>query len=136
MYREHPNIEHLREMANRNLEQFIHYTYRLCLFNSYLWDEITLLNPKIQHLENLLAKNSTNSSMPPSTDGFKRQLKTKSLRKKSDKAPGAQKGHKGSTLEMRDKPDEIIHHKLNECPVCKKVSVQKSGIRTRRVEFI
>jgi len=112
MYREHPNIEHLREMANRNLEQFIHYTYRLSLFNTALWDEVTQLHPKIQHLEILLAKNSTTSSMPPSTDGLKRQLKTKSLREESDKKPGAQKGHKGSTLEMGDKPDEIIHQKI------------------------
>ncbi len=48
--------------------------------------------------------NSKNSSKPPSQDP-NREKKPKS---KSEKKPGAQKGHKGTTLKKVDKPDHII----------------------------
>ncbi|WP_341274316.1 IS66 family transposase [Clostridium beijerinckii] len=61
-------------------------------------------------------QNSNNSSKPPSTDGFKK--KTKSLRTKSDKKPGGQEGHEGSTLELSDNPDEIEIHGVDKCDIC------------------
>lgn len=120
MYREQPNKEHLREMMERNPDQFIHYVYRINDFNNSLLDTVNQLSARIKNLEDQISKNSSNSSKPPSTDGFKRQNKTKSMRKKSGKKPGAQNGHKGSTLKMVDIPDEIVTHELYECPVCNK----------------
>ena len=52
---------------------------------------------------NFLGLNSRNSSKPPSTDPNRK----KASRKKSDKKPGGQKGHKGTTLEKVDDPDVI-----------------------------
>ncbi len=52
------------------------------------------LKAKVKTLEDKLAINSTNSSKPPSKDDFK-ATKDRSLRKKSDKKPGGQPGHKG-----------------------------------------
>jgi transposase len=70
---------------------------------------------KIKSLEDKLSKNSRNSSKPPSTDTKK---KTRSLRGKSDKPVGGQKGHKGSTLRMVKNPDQVIIHPVNECKSC------------------
>ena len=112
MYKEQPSKEHLREMADRNLDQFIHYVYRLNDNNNRLTDLVNQLADRIKYLEDQISKNSSNSSKPPSSDGFKRQNKTKSMRKKSGKKAGGQKGHKGSTLKMVDIPDDVVHDML------------------------
>jgi len=62
-------------------------------------------------------KNSNNSSLPPSKDE-NRLPKNQSLRSKSEKSTGGQKGHKGKTLEMVNNPDEIIHHVPCQCEHC------------------
>ena len=54
------------------------------------------LNATIKELREQLNKNSGNSSKPPSTDGFKKV--NKSLREKSGKKRGGQKGHQGTHL--------------------------------------
>ncbi len=63
-----------------------------------------------------LKKDSHNSHNPPSQD--KGTIKRKSLRVKSGRKSGGQKGHKGRTLHQRENPDEI--HKLvsNNCSRC------------------
>jgi transposase len=71
---------------------------------------------RIQALEDQVAKNSGNSSKPPSSDGLKK--KPRSLREKGQRQAGGQKGHKGKTLEMVLQPDHIIHHALLKCPHC------------------
>jgi predicted nuclease with TOPRIM domain len=56
-------------------------------------------NARIKELEGQAAKDSHNSSKPPSTDGFKEpKRKTQSLRGKSGKKNGGQPGHVGKTL--------------------------------------
>jgi transposase len=52
-------------------------------------------------------KNSDNSSIAPSTD-INKKKKNQSLRQKSDKKSGGQRGHKANTLYQSDQPDEII----------------------------
>jgi hypothetical protein len=54
-----------------------------------------------------LDQNSQNSNKPPSTDTFVRK-KTQSDEKKSDRLPGGQKGHPGSTLKTFDSPHESL----------------------------
>lgn len=74
---------------------------------------------RIKELEEQLAKNSHNSSKPPSSDGLKKgSPKPRSLRGKSDKKSGGQKGHKGHTLKQSDTPDNVIKHKLLDCQHC------------------
>src|SRR5665647_1377069 len=57
---------------------------------------------KIHELEARLAKNSSNSSKPPGSDGLRKPIKPTSERGKSGKKPGGQKGRIGKTLEQVD----------------------------------
>ncbi len=73
---------------------------------------------EIQLLEDQLAKNSRNSSKPPSSDGLKKVPRTRSLRPKAQRPNGGQKGHQGHTLRMVDEPDYTVVHTANTCPHC------------------
>ncbi len=53
----------------------------------------------------LIKKDSHNSSLPPANDIIK---KNQSLRSKSIRKPGGQKGHKGHTLQFSETPDTTI----------------------------
>ncbi|WP_371873925.1 DUF6444 domain-containing protein [Dictyobacter arantiisoli] len=55
-----------------------------------------------------MAKDSHNSSLPPSSDHFSRQRKSSSLRTRSGKKAGGQPSHQGQTLEMSALADEIV----------------------------
>ena len=70
----------------------------------------------MQELEARLAKDSHNSSKPPSSDGLAR--KTRSLRKKSGRKPGGQIGHRGETLRLVATPDAVVEHRPACCPDC------------------
>src|SRR3984893_13712303 len=61
---------------------------------------------RLNELEAKLEKDSHNSSKPPSSDGPKR--KPKSLRGASGAKPGAQPGHKGTTLKRVAQPHRIV----------------------------
>ena len=74
------------------------------------------LEERIKALEDQQKKNSRNSSKPPSGDGFGKR--TKSLRKKSERASGGQKGHPGRTLEWREAVDEVVNHTVSVCEGC------------------
>ena len=68
----------------------------------------------IHHLQARLIKNSTNSHKPPSTDGYIKPS-PKSLRQKSGRQSGGQKGHPGHSLTAVDKPNHTVVHKLTRC---------------------
>lgn len=57
-------------------------------------------------------RNSTNSSMPPSSD-IGREPRNNSLRKFSGKKPGGQTGHKGTILKMIAISDLTEIHNLH-----------------------
>jgi transposase len=80
-------------------------------------ETIQRLQERVQALEDQLAKNSSNSGKPPSSDGLKKP-RNRSLRRPSGKRSGGQPGHKGTTLEMRDHPDHLQVHRLRCCQHC------------------
>ncbi|WP_407724850.1 DUF6444 domain-containing protein [Ruminococcus sp. JL13D9] len=77
---------------------------------------IAELNATIKELREQLNKNSGNSSKPPSSDGFKKV--NKSLREKSGKKRGGQKGHQGTHLAVLAEPDKIHRHMHADCSAC------------------
>lgn len=95
---------------------------------------IRALEARIQALEDQIAKNSGNSSKPPSSDGLKRKTK-RSLRRPSGKKNGGQKGHKGHRLESVADPDETVVHAVEECEQCQAAleAVDVSEYKKRQV---
>src|SRR5438270_8023776 len=92
-------------------------------------------NARIKHLEGQAAKDSHNSSKPPSTNGFKEPVrKTQSLREKSGKQSGGQPGHPGSTLMMVPQPDQRILLTPEHCQQCHQDLSQASLCRSERVQ--
>ncbi len=73
-----------------------------------------------EQVRDLLAQkntNSTNSSKPPSSDGYGKP-KPKSQRKKTGKKPGGQAGHTGETLQQVSEPDVIQEYGVDRCEEC------------------
>jgi hypothetical protein len=87
---------------------------------------IHALEERVQSLENQLAKNSRNSSKPPSSDGYKKPA-PKSLRKKGKRKSGGQPGHTGHTLAMADNPDHTEVHRVKECEHCGRSMADQSA---------
>ena len=88
-----------------------------------LTDQSQALTEQVQALVNLMqAKNKiniTNSSIPPSKEGYSKPNRNRSLREPSSRKPGAQKGHKGNGLakmacDIVDRKD----HYPKECLCC------------------
>jgi len=83
-------------------------------------DLIIQLYERVQALEAQLAKNSQNSSKPPSSDGIRKPLKTTSLREKSGKKQGGQPRHSANNLKINPNPDLIEYYKVVHCEHCGK----------------
>jgi transposase len=79
-------------------------------------EQIAALLERVQELEARLAKDSHNSSKPPSSDGLAR--KTKSLRRRSGRKPGGQLGHRGETLHLVATPDLVVEQRPTVCAGC------------------
>src|SRR5258708_5922543 len=92
-------------------------------------------NARIKQLEGQVAKDSHNSSKPPSTNGFKEPLrKTASLREKSGKKSGGQPGHAGKTLMMVEHPDQTVLLTAEQCHCCQRDISEVSPCRKERVQ--
>jgi transposase len=96
-----------------------------------LLQAIAILAKRVQELEDKLAKNSHNSSKPPSSDGMNKPKRTRSLRKSSGKKSGAQAGHPGHGLKLVEKPDKVKRYQIEVCSQCQ-ASLEKTAIK--RVE--
>jgi transposase len=81
-----------------------------------LRQQVAQMAVRVHALEDQLAKNSRNSSKPPSSDGLKK--KPKSLREKGKRQSGGQAGHPGETLKMVREPHHIRVHEISHCPDC------------------
>ena len=76
------------------------------------------LKARMAELERRLELNSSNSGKPPSSDGLKKPARVTSLRERSSKKPGGQKGHKGETLRQVTDPNEVVDHCPSACSMC------------------
>ncbi len=111
--------QRLREQVAERDERIQQQDSRLgqqSLLIEQLQAQIASLTQYVKDLQDRLAKDSHNSSLPPSSDRFVRQ--PKSLRKKSEKPSGGQKGHPGTTLQFSQTPDEVIEHRVSVCASC------------------
>jgi len=71
--------------------------------------KIMKLEAEIARLKAQIDKNSSNSSKPPSQDGFK---KIQNSREKSGRKSGGQPGHRGSYMELPKNLDELVEKGL------------------------
>ncbi len=98
--------------------------------------EIERLRAEVAELRRRLEMDSSNSSKPPSSDGLKKKPRLLgSLRGRSGKASGGQRGHKGDTLRRTATPDRVVKHEAQTCLHCRArltVSMQ-TGAETRQV---
>jgi transposase len=83
-----------------------------------LVQKVSFLEQRVKELEAQLHKNSHNSHKPPSADGMRTPKRTQSLRRPSERPPGGQEGHEGTTLKMRANPDTVIRHRVRRCCRC------------------
>ena len=90
-----------------------------------LIDLVLAQEARLATLERRLGLNSENSSKPPSSDGLNKPpagknkgRRTTSLREKSGRKPGGQKGHKGWTLRQVAEPDRTADHFPEACRHC------------------
>jgi transposase len=102
--------------------------------NAALRHQVQALLARVQELEGQLAKDSHNSSKPPSSDGLRR--KPKSLREKSGKQRGGQPGHPGHQVSLVATPDQVETHRAVQCEACQQElpSDAPSWIERRQVQ--
>ena len=77
---------------------------------------IEQLTARVAELERRLARNSRNSSQPPSADGP--AVPSRRSRRGSGRKPGKQPGAPGHALTLVDDPDEIVEHVPGCCRNC------------------
>jgi transposase len=99
--------------------------------NVALRAECQLLREEVQSLKEQAAKDSHNSSKPPSSDGLAKP-KPKSLRPPSDRLTGGQPGHPGHTLHMVVKPDHTVRHAIEHCKNCGRSLAKQAPDRVER----
>lgn len=99
--------------------------------NNAMSETIKELQETIRELQRQLNQNSQNSSKPPSSDGFNKPT-PQSLRQKSGKKQGGQKGHQGSHMSIPHEPDEFRKHLPKRCMSCPHLNecVQRGNVFT------
>lgn len=90
------------------------------------------MQEEIRLLKN--GRKSHTSSTPPSQD-IGRSNK-KNSREKSSRKNGGQAGHQGTTLEMKENPDEVVEHRPNFCKQCGEALVMDASTLVSRKQEV
>jgi len=99
--------------------------------------ETAALRSENQALRGRLAKDSHNSSKPPSSDGPGTPKRVpKSLRGVSGRRPGGQPGHPGASLTLVESPDAVVVHRPAACTRCGHDLGAATVLRTERRQVI
>ncbi len=81
--------------------------------------QILALQAEVAELRRRLGLDSSTSSKPPSSDGLRKKPRVAgSLRGRSGKPSGGQKGHQGGTLRQVADPDAVVRHEACACGHC------------------
>jgi transposase len=103
---------------------------------------VAVQQSQIAELQARLGANSSNSSRPPSSDGYakphadSKDNKKRSLRRSLGRKQGGQEGHEGAHLERVEVPDERVAHEPQRCGGCDgdlADAEQLEGAETRQV---
>ena len=106
-----------RTLENKTVE--LHYAHQQSAVLQARLRELEQLIESDEPLPQLIKRDSHNSNLPPALDEpWNKPLRTRSLRKKSNRAVGAQPGHRGTTLRQVADPDHIVVHSLAACSAC------------------
>lgn len=101
------DLPHALRMIDDLLEVMEHFQVRI--------EELEAENKR---LRDQLHLDSSNSSLPPSSDKGRGGRATRSLRTSSGWKPGGQSGHPGTALKPVAQPDHIIVHPVSGCGGC------------------
>ncbi len=93
-------------------------------------ETIARLEARVAELEGRLAKDSHNSSKPPTSDGLGRR--PRGQRTPSGKRSGGQVGHAGQTLAVVAVPDAVVRHVPERCARCQQPLAAAGTVVERR----
>lgn len=81
-----------------------------------LFDRVAEQGEQLEKVQRRLGQNSRNSSLAPSSD--RGPVPKRPARKKSERKPGGQPGHEGTSRSLVDDPDETVEHRPRSCRKC------------------
>ena len=126
-------IERLERQIDEQAKLIAAQSERLAILEP-LEAKVVELEKTIEYLKAQLGRNSSDSSLPPSRDMKAPKPSPKSLRTKSNRKAGGQKGHKGSHIELPHEPNEYVQHWPTECMTCPKFAecAQNAKVQSSR----
>ena len=124
-----PTEEEIRCVARQGEDAVVELFYEL--INNWV-GMLHQLEERVQILEDQLAKNSSNSGKPPSSDGMKKKPTKRGMRKPSGKKSGGQPGHEGHTLKAVTNPERREVHRVERCKHCRASLQQVEATRMEK----
>lgn len=103
--------------------------------NKKLQNQLNSKNQYVTKLRGQIQKNSSNSSKPSSTDGFKKVIHNS--REKTGRKQGAQSGHKHHTAKLNSNPDKIVKiKKVHKCKCGGKILYNKEKVKRQLIDIL
>lgn len=127
-------FKQIKESKKENRIQYKEFSKAIRELKSIILEK----DAEIAKLKEKLNKDSTNSSKPPSTDGYKKpnpkpsSLNSRNSKDTVKKTNGGQKGHPGNTMKIKEEPDAvelIIPKECEECPLLGTCETTVAGSR-------